>query len=166
MYNHHTVLLSTRFATDFIIKKDESYYKGTGRRNEDYHSFNQKVLAPGAGIIVDVVNDINENRMGFKPQDNPGNRVTIDHSNGEFSILCHFIKGSICVNVGDSVEIGQYLGLCGNSGLSYAPHIHYHMQNSGTIFSGDGLPVQFKSFYSDEKYIETGEMEYGKYVQN
>lgn len=64
------------------------------------------------------------------------------------------------------MSAGQYLGLCGNSGLSYAPHIHYHLQNSATIFTGDGLPIQFISFNSDEKYIEKGEMEFGTFVKN
>jgi hypothetical protein len=64
----------------------------------------------------------------------------------------------------DFVSKGQYLGLCGNSGLSYAPHIHFHMQDSPVIFEGEGLPIRFRSFYSDSPYVGEGEPEWGNYV--
>lgn len=98
MYNHHTELLATRYATDFIIKKGESYFSGTGRRNEDYFSFNQKVLAPGSGVIVYVENDINENKIGYKLPENAGNRVTINHENESFHFFAILRKDLFLLN--------------------------------------------------------------------
>ena len=39
--------------------------------------------------------------------------------------VVHFKKDSIKVNIGDKVSPGQELGLVGNSGVSYIPHLHY-----------------------------------------
>jgi murein DD-endopeptidase MepM/ murein hydrolase activator NlpD len=58
-----------------------------------------------------------------------GNYVIIDHGNGEYSFLAHLKKGSMVVAVGDSLKSGQFIGLCGNSGNSSEPHLHYHLQN-------------------------------------
>ena len=76
-----------------------------------------------------------------------------------------FKHGSIVVNVGDTIKSGQYLGLCGNSGHSSEPHLHYHMQNSPTIFEGEGLPIQFESYYSNDLFIEKGEPEYAEFLR-
>ena len=90
----------------------------------------------------------------------------IDHENGEFSFLAHLKKSTIVVTAGDRIEIGQYLGLCGNSGHSSEPHLHYHLQNTPVFFQGEGLPSQFQSYVADGKEIERGEPIYGQYVQN
>lgn len=166
MYNHHTISVDQRYACDFIIEKNDISYANSGRKNEDYHCFNQRVLSPGAGTIVDVVNHIAENKIGQMPPETSGNRVIIDHHNGEYSILSHFKKGSVVVSPGEEVKSGQYLGLCGNSGRSFGPHIHFHMQNSPVMYEGEGLPIRFTSFYSDNSFIDSGELEYGRKVRN
>ena len=83
MHNHHTVAVDQRFAYDFMIKKNGSYHKNPGRKNEDYHSYNQKVIAPGKGVVIDVINAIAENSIGVMPPKNSGNRVIIDYLNRE-----------------------------------------------------------------------------------
>lgn len=164
MKNHHAVSVDQRYAYDFIIKKKETSYTDTGLRNEDYYCFGAKIIAPGSGIVVDVVNNIKENKVGVMPPIS-GNRIIIDHGAGEYSVLAHFKHNSIVVNMGDSVKSGQYLGLCGNSGHSSEPHLHYHMQDSPVMFEGEGLPIQFASYYSNGLFMEKGEPEYGEYIR-
>ena len=163
--NHHTVAVDQRFACDFLIKKESCTFTNNGARNEDYFCFGEKVLAPGTGKIVEVRNDVTDNKVGEMPE-NPGNLLIIDHENGEYSVLAHFKQGTVVVKPGDRVKSGQFLGLCGNSGHSSEPHIHYHLQNSPYMFSGEGLPAQFISYEADGSYIELGEPVWGQRIQN
>jgi len=126
---------------------------------------NKRTYAPGSGIIVKVKNDFPENKPGDMPKTS-GNHVIIDHENGEFSVLSHFKKGSIIVKEKDNVQIGQFLGLCGNSGHSSEAHLHYHLQNTPVFFRGDGLPAQFQEFLADGKPVKRGEPIWGQKVQN
>jgi len=93
-------------------------------------------------------------------------QIVIDHGNGEFSILAHLKRGSIAVKAGDTVEIGQFLGLCGNSGHAAQAHLHYHLQNSPVIFAGEGLPIQFQSYVADGREIEKGAPLWSQCVMN
>ncbi len=164
-YNHHAIAVDQRFAIDFLIIKDGYKFDNNGLHNEDYHCFNKKVLAPGNGIIVEVVNNIKDNKVGDMPE-GAGNLVIIDHENGEFSALAHFKQGSIVVKKGDSVVSGQFLGLCGNSGHSLMPHLHYNLQTAPVMFTGEGLPAKFLSYYSDGNLVERGEPVWGQNVRN
>jgi len=164
-YNQHTVSPDQRFASDFIIQKAGLSYKNNGLNNEDYFCFNKEIIAPGAGIIVNVVDDIKENKPGDMPK-NAGNRIIIDHENGEYSVLAHFKYNSIAVKEGERVTSGQYLGRCGNSGHSSEPHLHYHLQNTPVMFKGEGLPLQFRSFWADSILYDSGEPIGGQYVEH
>jgi murein DD-endopeptidase MepM/ murein hydrolase activator NlpD len=103
-----------------------------------------------------VENGVPENRPGDMPAIS-GNSIVIDHHNGEFSVLSHFTKGSILVGVGDEVVSGQVLGHCGNTGHSSEPHLHYHLQDTPVLHSGDGLPAQFHSYEANGKEVRRGE---------
>ncbi len=46
--------------------------------------------------------------------------------------LAHLKRGSVRVQVGDTVQVGQPLGAVGNSGGSNEPHLHIHVQRPGT----------------------------------
>ena len=117
------------------------------------------------GLSASEIRVIPENKIGKMPPVH-GNRVVIDHGNGEYSIIAHFKMGSIVVKKNSFVKQGQLLGLCGNSGQSSEPHIHYHLQNSPDIDHGEGLPVKFYSYLSNGKHIEVGEPKIGEQVKN
>jgi murein DD-endopeptidase MepM/ murein hydrolase activator NlpD len=48
------------------------------------------------------------------------------------------------VKAGDKITRGQVLGLCGNSGNSSEPHIHYHLQHSPILQDGLGIKCVFQ----------------------
>jgi hypothetical protein len=163
--NYHVAYREQRFALDIVQRINGSTHTGNGSQNEDYYCFGKRLNAPGSGEIVDVVNNIEDNVPGQFNQDFPtGNRVIIDHENGEFSILAHFKKGSINVSIGDIVVKGQELGKAGNSGNSSEPHIHYHLQTTADPFDADGLPAQFQNYYANEVFMERGEPVQNEYV--
>jgi murein DD-endopeptidase MepM/ murein hydrolase activator NlpD len=46
--------------------------------------------------------------------------------------------------VGETVEVGQPIGLCGNSGNSTQPHVHLQATDSRDWSTARGLPIAFK----------------------
>ncbi len=163
--NQHVVSSEQQFAYDFVIRKDCRTFAGDGKSNENYFCYEHKVLSPGAGKIVEIKKDVIENEIGQVPPVH-GNRIVIDHENGEYSVISHFKKGSFVVRVNDRVERGQLLGLCGNSGQSTEPHIHYHLQNTSDINNGEGLPIKFFEYISNKYLVKCGEPIIGEFVQN
>lgn len=131
---------SQRFAYDF-----GRYRKGEGKNLDDYEAFGEEVIAPADGIISQVVDGSIDILIGERDLFVfPGNMIIIDHQNGEYSMLAHFKYNSIQVTVGEKIKQGDLLGLCGNTGNSSEPHIHYHLQNNPFMHRATGLPAQFK----------------------
>ena len=164
--NYHAASRDQRFAYDFVIMKQDSTHTGEGKRNEDYYCFGKPILAPGPGTIHAVENEIEDNVPGVMNATQPmGNYVIIDHGNGEFSFLAHLRRGSLKVKKGDQVNAGDLLGVCGNSGHSSEPHLHYHVQNTPEPFKGSGLPAQFLDYVADGQPVNRGEPVRGQKVR-
>lgn len=64
------------------------------------------------------------------------------------------------------MQVGRFLGLCGNSGHAAIPHLHYHLQDSPRLFAGDGLPIRFRTYVADGIENEQGEALWNQYVVN
>lgn len=67
---------------------------------------------------------------------------------------------------GASVEEGQLLGLCGNSGNSSEPHLHYQLQDDASRFQAKGLPAFFNDYVADGEPVDRGEPVRGQTVGN
>jgi murein DD-endopeptidase MepM/ murein hydrolase activator NlpD len=163
--NYHAADRAQRFAVDFAVQKDGLTYKNSGLVNEDYYAFGLPIFAPGEGRVLAAVDGVPDNLPGEMNPDEPlGNYIIIDHQNGEYSFLAHFQQGSIAAAEGDWVNQGDFLGLCGNSGNSSEPHLHYHLQNTPQILTGQGLPAQFRSYLANGEFVEVGEPLRGELV--
>ena len=143
--NQHHDTQNQRFAFDFlVVDKTGKTHKGEGKANEDYYAFGKQILAPTDGVVTDVISGVRDNTPGsMNPYSALGNAVLIRHREHEVSVLAHFKQGSIKVKVGDKVKKGQLIGLCGNSGNSSEPHLHYHLQNTPIIQDGTGIKCIF-----------------------
>jgi murein DD-endopeptidase MepM/ murein hydrolase activator NlpD len=144
--NHHHDSPNQRFAFDFLVVDEVGQsHQDDGKRNEDYYVFGKPVLAPADGVVTDVIMGVRDNTPGsMNPAFAGGNTVIVMHKEHEISVLCHFQQGSIRVKPGDKVKQGQILGLCGNSGNSSEPHIHFHVQNTPITSDATGLRCEFK----------------------
>jgi hypothetical protein len=159
VFTHHRQIFSKRnsnyFAIDFLKVDDQgNLFKGKGASREDYYSFGAKVLAPADGRVVEVVDRFDDHTAigvtgSFDRKYPGGNTVIIKHAEGFFSYLAHFKKGTIKVKKGQVVKRGDLLGLCGHSGASSAPHIHFQVMEKAehNVLKCHGLPTYFTRYY-------------------
>ncbi len=165
--NYHVVARDQRYAYDLVAVVDERTHVGDGTRNEDYHCWERPILAPAAGTVVHAVDGVHDNVPGRMNPGQPfGNTVTLDFGGGEFGVFCHFRMGSVAVAVGDSVQRGQRLGLCGSSGNSSEPHLHFHLQDGAAPFVSAGLPAQFLGYRADGVCVSRGEPTRGQTIEH
>ena len=143
--NYHHNVSRQKYAFDFVVvDKNGKTFKGDGTKNEDYYAFGKEILAPADGLVTDVITGVRDNIPGsMNPSLALGNAVFIQHRGNEVSIIAHLKYGSTEVKVGDKVKRGQVIGLCGNSGNSSEPHLHYHLQNTPIIQDGNGIKIFF-----------------------
>lgn len=129
--NYHVESVAQKNAFDFLIYDEKkSSHIGTGQSNEDYYAFGKELLAPCDGEVVLVVDGVKDNIPGtLNPIYIPGNTVIMKAISGEYLFFAHFKQFSIKVKQGQKISMGEVLGLCGNSGNSSEPHLHFHLQN-------------------------------------
>jgi len=58
---------------------------------------------------------------------NDGNRIVIKHKNGEYSAYEHLRYKGVIVKVGDKIKQGQLIAYSGNTGFTFAPHLHFEV---------------------------------------
>jgi murein DD-endopeptidase MepM/ murein hydrolase activator NlpD len=145
--NHHVENEAQKNAFDIIITNEKgTSYKTDGKANEDYYAFGKEIIAPCDGEVVVVVDGINDNEPGkTNPMYVPGNTVIIKTANQEYLFFAHFKQHSIVVRQGQKVQQDQLLGLCGNSGNSSEPHLHFHIQNVADINNATGVKCYFEN---------------------
>lgn len=143
--NYHYVYEPQRYAYDLIQVKDKLSYNDTPQKNENYYAFNQEILAPADGEVIRVVDGIEDNVPGEMNSALPaGNYVFIKHKHEEYSMLAHLKQSSIQVKEGDHVKEGQSIGLCGNSGNSSEPHLHFQVMDTPSFDKGKSIRIRFK----------------------
>ncbi len=165
--NYHAIASDQRFADDLVIRRDGATHSGDGSANAQYYAYGRPILAPAAGLVVEAVDGIDDNRPGEMDAAHPfGNHVVIDHGDGECSVLAHLQKGSVAVTKGTRVKAADPLGRCGNSGHSSEPHLHYHLQNTPRLLDSEGLPAQFTDILVDGHRSARHELLRGEVVEN
>lgn len=149
---------SGQFAID-AMGLSASYAVQTGAAfaaNTDLSGFGRELIAPAAGVVVVAsgdrpdqptpgVSDEAFHRPEFRGSGDPGNHAVIDHGHGEFSMIAHMKAGSLLVSAGQKVAQGEPIGQLGNSGDSFAPHIHYQLQDGADWQTASGLPCRFSN---------------------
>ncbi|WP_434523219.1 M23 family metallopeptidase [Halorubrum sp. AS12] len=163
-YSHSWFPATQRYAYDFVITDGEGRSRSadTDMSIENYYCYDQPVLAPADGVVVDVHDgDPELGRAGGSShplkRSMTGNAVTIRHAEDEYSSLVHLVPGSIEVEPGDSVARGEQIGRCGHSGNSGEPHLHFQVQDHPTFEVSAGLPVRFDGVDVDTPGVDVVE---------
>jgi murein DD-endopeptidase MepM/ murein hydrolase activator NlpD len=151
------------FGIDFVYEPAEGARPGFGegpafRAPEDFPAFGRPVLAPADGQVVAVCDRVRDHRSrsswaafaymmleGMVREVGGaryllGNHVIVDLGDGSYAGLAHLQRGSVTVQPGDEVRPGDLLGLCGNSGNSSEPHLHFQLMDHPRPFVAAGLP--------------------------
>lgn len=158
----HTHREAWRHALDFeVLGPDGRAHRGLGAALEDYHCYRLPVLAPADGTVVKVRDGVPDNRPGQRhPGDNWGNVVVLQHGVGLYSLVAHLAPGTLTVSEGRVVRAGTRLGLCGNSGRSFVPHLHLQLQGSPRV----GAPTLALELHDVVVEGEHGPRLHGVYV--
>lgn len=147
LVNYHYAYENQRYAFDFIILEQGISSKGDPLLNQSYFAYGKPILAPYAGRIVRVEDSIPDNSpVGVRNEEQPaGNYVEIDHGHHEYSLLAHLKYHSITIGPGDYVRAGDLIGLCGNSGNSSEPHLHFQVSNGSELLVAKSIPIRFEN---------------------
>lgn len=132
---------------------------GVGRRSkgwawapsdpEVYSIFGDTVYAPCPGEVVAAEDGLPDLRPPEADRGHmAGNHVVLSCSLPEevWILLAHLKRNSVLPNPGETVFVGDPLGLVGNSGNSGEPHLHIHAQRPGSALNPMGaepIPVRF-----------------------
>jgi len=119
-----------RHAWDFVIEdENQKQFKGKGDFVTDYYCYDKKVIAPADGVVQEIIDGVEDNVIGdVNVTQNWGNTIVIKHTEFLYTQLSHLKAGSIEVAKGDSIRKSQVLAVCGNSGRSPYPHVHFQIQ--------------------------------------
>lgn len=151
--NYHVDDEAQKNAFDiFMLDKKGNSYRTDGKTNEDYYAFGKEIFAPCDGEIVSMIDGVKDNKPGEMNAFNVGgNMLVLKTVNNEYLVFCHFKHHSLKVQEGQKVKQGQLLGLCGNTGNSSEPHLHFHIQNVEDINQATGIKCYFDKLYVNGK---------------
>ena len=162
--NYHVFLPGQRWAYDLLVAREGESFRGDGSELDDYYGYGLPVLAPASGVVFaahdgepDVA--IGARRWGLAGL---GNHVGIEAAPDEYLFIGHLRPGSVRVQAGDHVTVGQQLGTVGNSGNSSEPHVHLHLQDTLRPYFGEGIPFYFHRYSHAGRVVERGMPEGGR----
>lgn len=116
--------------------------------NDDFLCWGVPVYAMADGIVDNFDDGNNDNLPGEIPNGAQPNFFSIAH--GEEKVWYgHLRKDSLnplLMAAGAVVKEGDYLGQCGNSGSSSAPHLHVQV-----VRNGDPMPLHFSDAFVIER---------------
>ncbi|MGW9021999.1 M23 family metallopeptidase [Leucobacter chromiiresistens] len=138
------------------------------RPNADYPAFGAPVRAMLSGTVVRASDRRRDHRARstraalayltiegeLRLLGGPGlvvnNHVVIRDANGVFALVAHLQRGSVVVDVGDTVRAGDTIGRCGNSGNSSEPHVHAQRMDRASPAFAIGVPMRFAGVLLDD----------------
>lgn len=144
-----------RHAWDFVITDEtKKTYRLPGTDVKDFYCYGKPVLAPAAGQVVAIEDGVDDNVIGdVNVEKNWGNTIIIKHTEFLYSKLSHIKNDSFKVKNGDYVKKGDVLALCGSSGRSPEPHLHFQLQSTAYLNAGTiDYPICYYLTKEDEKY--------------
>jgi len=120
-------------------------HQGTDIELLDFYDMDEGVpiLAAASGQVV-YRHDGEFDRRTTWVNGVQANGVIVQQPDGSEAWYWHMRKNSVRVDVGDSVVVGDTLGLVGSSGFSSGPHLHFEV-NQNTILDPYQGPCQTDS---------------------
>jgi urea transporter len=153
-------------AFDFMLKDEElKTYTSNGLLCENYYCYNKPILAPADGIVEEIIDNIDDNEIGkVNTVNNWGNTIIIKHLSELYTQMSHLKKSTFKVSKGDFVKRGDILALCGNSGRSPEPHLHFQVQTSPMLGSKT-IDYPF-AYYNKNEKLEKKLLQFSKPMED
>lgn len=107
-----------------------------------YHGGLDFVVPAGIEVIATADGTVESVERAMKLQ---GTRIVIDHGNGYETVYAHL--SDVLVRKGQKIKRGDIIARTGNSGTSFAPHLHYEVVK-------DGVQLDPLCFFSGELDVE------------
>ena len=106
-----------------------------------------EIIAPTSGVVVERrLNDGNGGNMLVMETDN----YTVDGKPLRVSFL-HMVDNSCSLSLGDTIEIGDFIGRVGTTGYSFGIHLHLSTFNSDTpVWPNSSTAINPQRFF---KYV-------------
>ncbi len=106
-----------------------------GHRGTDYCLLNFRqmdrgipIYAAAPGVVAGVAyQEFDRNTNWGNPPYPPANYVIIRHSDNSYAYYWHMRTNSPTVQVGETIQQGDQLGLVGSSGMSTDAHLHFEL---------------------------------------
>jgi Peptidase family M23 len=146
------VWVAQRYAVDWEqLDPQGRVYTGPREKLESYTIFGKPVLAVADAVVAAVVDGLPEQTPGKYPanislDEADGNSVILDLGEQRYAMYAHMKPGSIRVHQGESVKVGQVIGLVGNTGNSVAPHLHFQVMDRPSSLASNGSPYEIRDF--------------------
>lgn len=122
--NTYSHTITCPFGYGDNVLGNSSFHRGVDFQG----AFGSKIVAARSGTVVKAYNPFEgQNYSGGSY----GNYVVIDHGGGLCTLYGHM--KSVLVSAGQQVQAGQVIGLCGSTGNSTGPHLHFEVQVNGEL---------------------------------
>ena len=119
---------SLPFAVDEAHCLVQGYFSRYSHKNRAALDFKMKrgtgVFAARSGKVIRVKEDGYKGGLNrkYRPQ---GNFIVIQHADSSRAGYWHLQHDGALVNVGDTIQQGQLIGLSGKTGYALFPHLHF-----------------------------------------
>jgi Peptidase family M23 len=140
---------SQQFAIDWM-QLDHNGECCNGRdplKLESWPFFGVPIHAAASGTVVkvfgrDFPDQVPAHPVGISYENIAGNGMIEDIGHGRYIEYAHMKMGSIPpgIKVGTHIEVGEQIGLLGNSGNTGAPHLHFQVMDAPSELVANGLP--------------------------
>jgi hypothetical protein len=141
--------IARRYAIDWLQLENGAMFAGDENDNEAYFAYGEDVLAVADGTVVTVIDGLPDNRRtatGFQAavpitsETLGGNFIALDLGGGQFATYSHLQAGSLRVKPGERVRRGEVMARIGMSGDARAPHLHFQVTTTASVFAAEGVP--------------------------
>jgi len=113
------------------------------------------VLAARAGIVVETKDDSSEGGPD-RSFEKSANYIMIQHSDGTIGNYAHLLKSGVKVKVGQTVAVGDVIGLSGNTGFSSGPHLHFSVFKTRNGWERESIAIRYRTTGATAERLMSG----------
>ena len=145
--------LAQRYAVDLVqLSPRRRIVTGPLDEVSSYPGYGSPVRSATAGTVVRAV-DEHPDQVPLDPEpvgltDAGGNHVGVATGDGRVVWYAHLAPGSVRVEKGDVVHVGEVLGRLGNSGNTTLPHLHFQVSDGPSLLGSEGVPWVLAAYRS------------------